>query len=199
MEGYFGEDEPVEIDIAVEPDEEEPEDHGYTYARQLLDLDMEIAHCGRFEADLFADAYCRREDVKLGKEQISVGEVYTPVTIRLDERTGEMVFWFYKVDTDLPEEQQDILTLYGLTFEHLYDVFPEFHNHLALFQKEKGALPPRVLNRANRRVIGSRRRIIESLNNSIETRCLQTEEERTKRLAEAKKDFYGADDNSGMF
>ena len=173
------------------------EPNGFEFQPVLQKLDALMAGPldSPLEADAFMDVDIISDGQKLPHAKMTLSEQYVPVKLRLDIQDGRLVFWFYRHDPDKDQFAQDYKTLYGVCWRDLSDVFPDY---AAEIEKDLGRKIG-ALERKNIKLMGSRRRIIETMNNSLESRSLAAELEREKNIEALRQSFYKSGEDTGMF
>jgi hypothetical protein len=172
-----------------------PEDNGFSGQPTLMKIDAAMATEEKLIADAFIDVEMMFEGEPYPQTSITVGEQFVPVHMRLSAKTGKMIFWFRLHDPDKADTEQNWKMLYGLVWVDVPDVFPGYAERI---ENTIGVNFDRF-DKVQRSRIGSRRRIITTINKSLESRSLSAEFERERQASVLRGEFYKADNDTGMF
>jgi len=187
---------PVEFDETLGfKDETEEQPHAFAYQGDLMELDYLFSKLPTENADLFAAAVLWNEETDDRWNEnirLSVGEPLTPYRIRIGDK-GELQFlvWWSR------EEGHTAPLM--ISRSALEDVLPKTYAALEeqFLQSRKRLIY--LLERENKDVIGSRKRVVFSLNAAIKTRSEVDLLKEMERQEKERTQSYVDDDKAGMF
>ncbi|MCR9222893.1 MAG: hypothetical protein NXH70_02390 [Hyphomonas sp.] len=172
--------------------------NAFSFQNELIELDKVFCVFGKENADMFVSAllWDDEKDAPTGESiRIAPGEELRPYRVRIGD-AGELQFlvWW----------SRDELTRAPLMLKRgdLEDVMPETYglteaNFKTAIKNQKRWIY--VLERENRDVIGSRQRVIRSLNTAIKARSEIDLLSEMKRQEAERAKTYEDDDSAGMF
>lgn len=205
MEGYHGStgrstdlgifDEVAEAHATGFKDETAEEPHAFSYQADLVELDKLFGELPGEHADVFVSAilWDEEQDARTGESiRIAPGELLVPYRLRLGNK-GQLQFlvWWSREEghrAPLVVNRSTLEDLLPATYAKLEEKFLQ-HNSRLIY----------LLERENKAVIGSRNRVIESLNTAIKTRSEVDLLKEMQRREEERTQSYADDDRAGMF
>lgn len=169
--------------------------NAFTYQGELIELDKQFAALPMENADVFVSArlWDDEQDAPTSETiRIAPGEELTPYRMRLG-LTGELQFLVW-----LQQDEHATVPIM-LTRNDLEDVMPETYLVMEMNYTDAKDQIVYVLERENKEAIGSRQRVIRSLNDALKARTEIDLIEQTKRAEAERAKSYEEDDSAGMF